>query len=134
MAARERLRGHRLSRRELLLRLDRGLLPDTTRARLRLVRQVRPRLHRPRGVGEDERADAEEGHARLERRRRRTRDGDHVPEGGQGQVHRPAALQLLHLAERQGHEGRKDGRGVDVLRLQLERELDALARDRRRGP
>ena len=31
----------------------RGLLPDALRARLRPVRQVRPRLHRPRGARED---------------------------------------------------------------------------------
>ena len=48
------------------------------------------------------------------------------------QVHRPAALQLLDLAERQDHEGRRDGRRLDVLGLQLQRELDAVARDRRR--
>ena len=33
----------------------------------------------------------QEGHARLERRGRRARDGHAVPEGRRGQVHRPAA-------------------------------------------
>ncbi len=101
------------------------------RARLRVVRQVRPRLHRARGAREDGRAEAEEGDARLERRGRHARDGNAVPEEGPGEVHRPAALQLLDLAERQAHEGRQDGRRLDVLGLQLERELDALARHRR---
>ena len=52
----------------------------------------------------------QEGDARLERRRCHARDGNAVPEGGPGEVHRPAALQLLDLAERQDHEGRQDGR------------------------
>ena len=34
-------------------RPDRGLLPDALRARLRAVREVRPRLHRAGGAGED---------------------------------------------------------------------------------
>jgi Glycine cleavage system T protein (aminomethyltransferase) len=60
------------------------------------------------------------------------RDGDTVPEGGPREVHRSPPLQLLDVAERQDPAGREDGRRVDVLRLQLERELDALARDRER--
>ena len=93
------------------------------------VRQVRPRLHRPRGARAD---------ARDPTRRKVTlawngedvakRDGNDVPEGGPCEVHRPAALELLDLAERQAAAGREDGRRLDVLRLQLERELDALAR------
>jgi vanillate/3-O-methylgallate O-demethylase len=37
----------RLARRQLLFEQHRGLLPDAVGSRLRLVRQVRPRLHRP---------------------------------------------------------------------------------------
>ena len=48
VAAGERLRGDRLARRQLLLRRHRGLLPHAVGSRLRAVRQVRPRLHRPR--------------------------------------------------------------------------------------
>ena len=58
--------------------------------------------------------------------------GTSVPVGQPGEVHRSAALQLLDLAERQDREGREDGRCLDVLRLQLERKLDAVARDRGR--
>ena len=48
----------------------RGLLPDAVRSRLRAVRQVRPRVHRPRGAGEDRgEPAAQEGHARVEQRR-----------------------------------------------------------------
>ena len=50
----------------------RGLLPQPVRARLRPVRQVRPRLPRPWGARADRpRGAAEEGHARLEQRGRR---------------------------------------------------------------
>ena len=41
-------------------------------------------------------------------------------------------VQLLDLAIRQGAERRQDGRRLDVLRLQLQRALDALAGDGRR--
>ena len=44
---------HRLDRRQLRLRQHRGLLPHPVGARLRPVREVRPRLHRPRGARED---------------------------------------------------------------------------------
>ena len=54
VAAGERLRGNRLPRRQLLLGLDRGLLPDAGRARLRTLREVRPRLHGARGARADE--------------------------------------------------------------------------------
>ena len=78
VAARERLRGHRLARRQLLLRRHLRLLPDALGSRLRRVRQVRPRLRRARRAREDRgrRPEAEEGHARLERRRRRARDAE----------------------------------------------------------
>mgnify|MGYP003693710535 CR=1 FL=1 len=60
---------------ELLLGRHRGLLPDAARPRLLAVREVRPRLRRPRGARGDGRPAArEEGHARLERRGRRARD------------------------------------------------------------
>ena len=49
----DRLRGNRLARRQLLLGRHRGLLPDAVRARLRAVRQVRPRFRRPGGARED---------------------------------------------------------------------------------
>ena len=50
----------------------RGLLPDPVGARLRQLRQVRPRLHRPRRAREGRpRHAAQEGHARLGRRRPR---------------------------------------------------------------
>ena len=53
MAAGERLRGNRLARRQPLLRRHLRLLPDPARPRLLAVREVRPRLHRPRGARED---------------------------------------------------------------------------------
>ena len=49
----ERLRGDRLARRQLLLGRHRRLLPDPARPRLLAVRQVRPRLRRPRGARGD---------------------------------------------------------------------------------
>ena len=48
--------------------------------------------------------------------------------GDAGQVHRPPAVELLDLAERQGAARRRDGRRLDVLRLQLQRALVPLAR------
>ena len=48
----DQLRGHRLGRRQLLLEEHRGLLHDAVRAGLRLVREVRPRLHRTRRAAE----------------------------------------------------------------------------------
>ena len=74
VAARRRLRGDQRARRQLRLRRHRGLLPQPVGARLRPVRQVRPRLHRPRRAREDRPGDpAQEGHARLERRGHRRR-------------------------------------------------------------
>ncbi len=72
MAAGEQLRGHRQPGRQLRLEQHRGLLRHAVRDRLRPVREVRPRLHRPRGAREDrEQAASPEGHVRVERRRRR---------------------------------------------------------------
>ena len=69
MAAGERLRGHGLHRRQLRVAQHRGLLPHAVRARLRAVHQVRPRLHRARGAGEDGQGAApQEGDLGLERR------------------------------------------------------------------
>ena len=108
VAARERLRGHGLARRELLLRRHRGLLPDAARPRVLAVREVRPRLHRTRRARGDGRPAAlQEGHARLERRGRRPGDRHAVREGRPGQVHRRPAVELLHLAERQGAARRR---------------------------
>ena len=82
VAAGERLRGHRLPRRQLLLRRHHRLLPHAARPRLLAVREVRPRLRRTRGSGGDgRRAEAEEGDARVERRGRRARDRHAVREG-----------------------------------------------------
>ena len=53
MAPGRRLRGHRLARRQLLLRRHHGLLPHAARPRLLAVRQVRPRLRRTRGAPGD---------------------------------------------------------------------------------
>ena len=49
------LRGDRLDRWVVHLRRYRGLLPDPLRPRLWHLREVRPRLHRPRGTGENPR-------------------------------------------------------------------------------
>src|SRR6185437_16015500 len=46
-----KLRRDRFDRRQLRLLQDRGLLFDAVRAGLRPLRQVRPRLHRPRSAG-----------------------------------------------------------------------------------
>ena len=53
VAAGGELRGHRVARRQLRLEQHRGLLRDAVRAGLRHLRQVRPRLHRPRSARED---------------------------------------------------------------------------------
>ena len=50
VAARDRLRGLGVARRQLRLRRHRGLLPHAVGPRLRPLRQVRPRLRRPRGA------------------------------------------------------------------------------------
>ena len=62
------LRRHRRTGRKLQFAEHRRLLHDALRARLRAVRQVRPRLHRPRSSGEDRGQTAsQEGHLRVER-------------------------------------------------------------------
>ena len=53
VAAGQRLRSHRLDRRQLRLEQHRGLLRHAVRAGLRIVRQVRSRLHRPRSAREE---------------------------------------------------------------------------------
>ncbi len=53
VAAGRRLRGDRLARRQHVLGRHLRLLPDALGPRLRRVRQVRPRLRRTRGAGED---------------------------------------------------------------------------------
>ena len=69
VASGEQLRGDQRARRLVRLRRHRGLLPQPVGARLRLVRQVRPRLHRSRRAREDRPGGAaQEGHAGLERR------------------------------------------------------------------
>ena len=82
VAAGRLVRGHGLARRQLLLRRHLGLLHDALRPRLRRLRPLRPRLHRPRGrpedVGEPEAAEGDPG---LARRGRRGRHGDDVPQG-----------------------------------------------------
>src|SRR5262249_47859794 len=106
---------------------------DAVGPRLRQLREVRPRLPGPRGArGDGERPEAREGHVRLERRGRRARRRDDVQAGRPREVHRPPALELLDVASRQGAARRHDGRRLDVLRLQRERELDALPRLHRR--
>ena len=93
------------------------------------VRQVRPRLLRARRARGDGRADAAQGHARVERRGRREGDRHALPEGRPGgEVHRLPALELLDVAERPAHGRRPRGRRVDLLRLQLQRALVPLAR------
>ena len=52
VARRRQLRGHQRTGRELRLRRHRGLLRQPVGARLRPVRQVRPRLHRARRAAE----------------------------------------------------------------------------------
>ena len=76
-----RVRGHRLARGQLLHGQHRGLLPDAVRPRLWHAREVRPRLHRARcRRAALARPEAQEGDARLGRRRRRRGDRDHVPQ------------------------------------------------------
>jgi vanillate/3-O-methylgallate O-demethylase len=73
----------------------RGLLPHPLRARLRPLRQVRPRLHRPRSAGGSPTAASQEGDLRLERRRRRQGVPLLLRAGHRElQVHRHSAVQL----------------------------------------
>ena len=76
------LRSDGVARRQLLLEQHRGLLPDAVGPGLRLGREVRSRLHRPRSAREDRREPApQEGHAGAEQRRRHARHRDDVPAG-----------------------------------------------------
>ena len=103
VAARYQLRGHGLDRRQLLLDEHRGLLHDAVRAGLRLVREVRPRLHRPRRAAEAVAgAAAQEGHVRVEPRGRDQGDDVDVRRRRPLQVHRAAALELHLGVLRQG--------------------------------
>ena len=71
VAAGDELRSHGRPRRQLRLEQHRGLLRHAVRDRLRPVREVRSRVHRPRGAREDRRqAASPEGDVRVERRRR----------------------------------------------------------------
>ena len=80
----EQLRGHRRPGRQLRLEQHRGLLRHAVRDRLRAVREVRSRLHRPRGAREDrEQAASPEGHVRVEQRRRRRRSSRRCSTQGQ---------------------------------------------------
>ena len=56
VAEADELRGHGVARRQLHVGEHRGLLPDAARAGLRLDREVRSRLRRPRGARGDARA------------------------------------------------------------------------------
>ena len=60
-------------------------------------------------------------------------DRDDVPEGRPGEVHRLAVRRLLDAPVRPGHGRRRDGRRVDLDRLQRQRGEDADARRPRRG-
>src|SRR5258707_13318182 len=69
MADRKSLRGQGLHRREFRLRQYRGLLPHTLGAGLRTLRQIRPRVHRPRSAGKNgRRTTSQEGYARPRQR------------------------------------------------------------------
>ena len=82
VAAGPGLRGNRLARRQLLLRRHLRLLPDAVGARVRRSSSssttTSPAARRSRRWRQPKR---QQGDARLERRRRRARDGDDVPEG-----------------------------------------------------
>ena len=122
VARRRQLRGDRQHRRQLRRGRHRGLLPQPVGARLRPVRQVRPRLPRPRGArGARPRRAAPQGHARVAPR-------------GHGEDHRVAvrprrrAVQVLRRAARElrvvelrprRRRRRPHRRRVDVHRLQL---------------
>ena len=112
--------------RQLRLEQHRGLLRHAVRDRLRPVREVRPRVHRPRSAREDrEQAASPQGDVRLERRRRRARCSRSMFMGERRalQVHRPAAVELRVVVVRQDRRQERQGRRrVDVRGLQLQRE------------
>ena len=113
----------------------RGLLLHALGPRLRELRQVRPRLHRPRGARADGRRRAPpQGHARARRRGRasapsarccRRRDRAKF-------IDWPSAVYSMHPV-RPGDGRRRDGRRLDLDRLQRQRGQDADAGRPRRG-
>ncbi len=130
VAAREQLRGDQRARRLVRLGRHRGLLPEPLGARLRLVRQVRPRLHRPRGAGEGRsRRPAQEGHPRVERRGpRQAPDHPDRPRRHRLPGLRPAQRELRLVELRRGHRReRRHRRPVAVHRCDGEREARPVA-------
>ena len=112
MAAGRRLRREGLARRQLRLGKHRGLLLHSLGPRLRPLREVRPRLHRPRGARADGRRRAShQGHPRVRRRGRYPHGRDDVPEDRSRQVHRHAFGRVRDAPVRHGHRRRGDGPG-----------------------
>ena len=136
VAAGERLRGRGLDRRQLRLGQHRGLLPHAVGPRLRPVRQVRPRLHRPRGAREDGGRDrtAQKVTLALDDEDVDARDRRRCSAKGERAkfMDLPSAVYSMHPFDRVTADG-KHGRRLDLDRLQLERGQDAHARDARRG-
>ena len=129
------LRGHQRARRQLRLGRHRGLLPQPVGARLRPLREVRPRLRRPRRARADRSRDAaQEGHARVERRRRH---GDHGVglRTARARATSSSTCPTRTTARRTStRSSTRTARPVGlshVHRLQREREAGAVARDRR---
>ena len=128
------LRGGERAGRQLRVGRHRGLLPEPVRARVRPVREVRPRLPRAGGARADRPRDAaEEGDARVEQRRR----GGHLRVrvrargGGLHAVRHPECqLRLVELRLR-ARRGRQRRRAFALHRVQRQREAGAVARDRR---
>ena len=137
VAEADELRSDGVARRQLPLGQHRRLLPDAVGPRLRAVRQVRPRLRRPRGAREDGRESAaHESHAGVERRRRRAGARDRCSTSG-GDIAKYIDLPLANYATLpydQVLNGSTDGRPLDLHRLQLQRARDAVAGDRRQRP
>ena len=107
-----------VDRRQLRLRAHRGLLLHAVGPRLRQLRQVRPRLHRPRGAPADRRRRASpQGHARPRRRGRHPHGRDDAPEDRPREVHRLAVRRVLDAPVRPRDGRRRDGRGLDLGRL-----------------
>ena len=129
VARRRQLRGDQRHRRQLRVRRHRGLLHQPVGPRLRLLRQVRPRLHRPgrpRGPGQGRAAP--QGHPGVELRRPRQAARRSPVEGREVPVLRPAERQLRVVELRQGHRRRRHPAGrVDVHRHLGEREEGAVA-------
>src|SRR5580692_5696297 len=135
VARRGLLRGDQRDRRFVRVRRHQGLLQQPVGPRLRVVREVRPRLHRARRArGARPRGAAAQGDPRLERRG--PRQAPHVAARGRPRlpVLRPAERELrlvqLRLGDRLGRQGR---RAVDVHLLLGERAVGPVARHRRPG-